>query len=337
MTKPIALLIGSIFYAQNEWSDLSKYAILENLTGGERSEIIENFKSGKYNGVVAIFRTYESAEFTGNFDKELIDSLPDSVKFICHNGAGYDQIDVSAATARQIQVSHTPGAVSNATANVAMKLMLLALRRAWKPQYSLRQGKWRGENMELGHDPEGKTVGIVGMGGIGKAFAKKLMGFDVNIIYYNEFPKIVTDLPAGVNATPVTMDELIEKSDIISLHVPLLPSTRHLLSKDQFNKMKDGVVIINTSRGPVIDEQALADALESGKVYSAGLDVFENEPKINSELFKNDNVIMFPHIGTWTHETQYKMELLVVKNVESALRFDKLLTRVPEQRTMSKF
>lgn len=155
----------------------------------------------------------------------------------------------------------------------------------------------------LGHDPQGKLLGIIGMGGIGKTLAKRCLAFDMTIQYHNRnrlFPE-----PAGTKWVP--MEELLGTSDVISLHTPLTPQTHHLLGKEQFEQMKDGVIIVNTARGPVIDEQALVDALESGKVFSAGLDVFEEEPKVHPKLLENENVVLYPHIGTATFESKWSI------------------------------
>ena len=200
-----------------------------------------------------------------------------------------------------ILVSNTPKAVDGATADVAMFLLLGALRRAWQPLSSLREGRWRGHS-GLGHDPQDRTLGILGMGGIGTALAVRAAAFGMKIQYHNRHP-----VPEDCNPTRaayVSFDELLRSSDVISVHLPLTESTRHTLDREQFQKMKDGVILVNTARGPVINEAALVDALESGKLFSAGLDVYEEEPKIHPKLVENDKVVLLPHIGTATFETQ---------------------------------
>jgi D-3-phosphoglycerate dehydrogenase len=158
--------------------------------------------------------------------------------------------------------------------------------------------------MGLGHDPEGKVLGILGMGGIGTAMAKRAAGFQMNIQYHNR-----TELPADqnpVNAKYVSFEELLRTSDVISVHVPLSQATTHLISREQFAMMKDGAIVINTARGAVIDEAAMVEALESGKLFSVGLDVYEKEPEIHQGLVNNDKVVLAPHIGTATFETQVR-------------------------------
>ena len=179
--------------------------------------------------------------------------------------------------------------------------MLGALRRAHVPYTAVRAGRWRGA-MGLGHDPEGKVLGILGMGGIGTALARRAAPFDLRIQYHNRRPVAPQQNPT--NAQYVSFEELLSTSDIISIHLPLSGATRHLIGPQEFSMMKDGVILVNTARGKIIDEEALVEALESGKVFAAGLDVYEREPEIHEGLLKSDNVILMPHVGTATFETE---------------------------------
>jgi lactate dehydrogenase-like 2-hydroxyacid dehydrogenase len=196
---------------------------------------------------------------------------------------------------------------------------------------AVRKGEWRGKSYALGHDPRGKTLGILGMGGIGQAVAERAKPFGMSIQYHNR-----NRLPAEEEqgAKYVSFEELLKTSDILSLNLALNKNTRHILSKPQFEKMKEGMVIINTARGPIIDEAALVDALDSGKVSAVGLDVFEEEPKIHPGLIANERAVLLPHLGTSTWETQKGMEMLVLDNLRSAIEGKGLLTRVPEQKEM---
>ena len=182
-----------------------------------------------------------------------------------------------------------------------MYLLLGALRRSHVPSTAVRAGKWRG-NMTLGHDPGGKVLGILGMGGIGRALARRAVPFGLQIQYHNRRPVFGELNPT--NATYVTFEELLRTSDIISIHLPLSEATRHMLGPEQFGMMKDGVVVVNTARGSIIDENALVEALESGKVFGAGLDVFENEPDVHPGLAANGNVVLLPHAACLTVEIQ---------------------------------
>lgn len=286
---------------------------------------------------------------TGPFDAELISKLPESLEFICHNGAGYDNIDIAACTSKGrqspspcsstfqeyiidspnpgIEVSHTPKAVNNATADIAIFLLLGTLRRVHIPYTAIRASQWRGAT-QLGYDPQHKILGILGMGGIGREVAVRARAFGMKIQYYNR-SQLSPDLEQG--AKYVSFEELMKTSDVLSLNCSLRKETVGIIGKKEFELMKKGVIIINTARGQLIDEAALVDALGSGKVFSAGLDVYEEEPKVHEGLLKNPNVVLLPHIGTATVETQKDMELLVLENMRSALEKGRLVTQVAEQ------
>lgn len=207
--------------------------------------------------------------------------------------------------------------------------MLGAMRRITHPFKALRVGKWRGPTFQLGHDPRGKVLGILGMGGIGQAVAHRARAFGMKVQYYNrrQLPK-----EQEGDAEYVSFNDLLKTSDVLSLNLSLNESTRHIIWKPQFDMMKDGVIIINTARGPLMDEDDLVEALNSGKVWSVGLDVYEDEPQIHEGLRTNDNVVLLPHIGTATVETQKDMELLVLENMKSAIEKGELITGIPEQK-----
>ncbi|KAK5134202.1 hypothetical protein LTR08_006862 [Meristemomyces frigidus] len=324
-----ALLIGNITHARKEWEALGSLVTLKEYGSGSREDFLSKIKSGEYDDVVGIYRSNDSTSVSGPFDKELVKALPKSLRYITHNGAGYDNIDVPACTARSIDVSSTPIAVNDATADVAIFLMLGALRRVTIPFQGLRKGEWRGGAFKLGHDPKKKVLGVLGMGGIGQAVAHRAKAFGMHIQYHNR-----SRLPPSEEqgATYVSFDALLKTSDVLSCNLALNAATRHIISTPQFELMKDGVVIVNTARGPIIDEAALVAALSSGKVFSAGLDVFEQEPEIHPGLLGNENVVLLPHIGTATWETQRDMELLVLENLTSAIEGRGLVTQVPEQK-----
>lgn len=253
------------------------------------------------------------------FDAQLINHLPASLKSICHNGAGYDQIDVHAAKARGITVSHTPAAVDDATADTAMFLVLSSLRQYYRAEVNARNGKWK-SGLKPAHDPQHKTLGIIGMGGIGTTLAKRATAFDMKVIYHNRNP--------NPNADPSytyikSQQELLAQSDVVSLNLPLNKQTEKSFGKTQFDQMKQGAILVNTARGGVVDEEALIDALNSGKLSSAGLDVYPAEPKIDPRLLKMDNCILLPHMGTETVETQKKMEMQVFGSIKTALQTGK--------------
>ncbi|KAJ6048622.1 uncharacterized protein N7446_011305 [Penicillium canescens] len=313
--KPKVLLLGSISHASTAWSALGELAELIEPTATNRAEFIQECKDGKLDGVVAIYRTIFSTSITGLVDEELVNIMPSSLKYIAHCGAGYDQIDVHACSARspQIRVSNVPTAVDDATADVNMFLILGALRNFNTGMNALRQGK---------------VLGILGMGGIGRNLKKKAEAFGMKVIYHNR-RKLSDELSGGAEYVPFNV--LLSTSDVISLNLPLNKNTRHIISKAEFAKMKDGVVVVNTARGAVMDEAALVESLDSGKVFSAGLDVFEEEPTIHPGLLSNQNVMLVPHMGTWTSETILAMEEWAIENISMALQVGKLKSPVPEQ------
>ena len=230
-----------------------------------------------------------------------------------------------------ISVSNTPGAVDASTATIAIWLMLGALRQIHIPYMATRSGNWRGR-MTLTHDPENKILGILGMGGIGTAVAKRAVAFGMSLQYHNRHE--LSEEKNTIGAKYVGFEELLRTSDVISVHLPLNEGTRGMLGKKEFEMMKDGVVLVNTARGPIVDEATLVEALESGKVWGAGLDVYEREPIIHEGLLKNDHCVLMPHVGTAALETQRKMEELVIRNLRSAITEGKLLTPVAESKAV---
>ncbi|KAI0122355.1 D-isomer specific 2-hydroxyacid dehydrogenase [Daldinia grandis] len=327
-SPPTVLLIGNLAHANEEWKSLgSKYTLLE-FRQGTREQFLENCRDGTYAAVSGCYRSNVSTAITGPFDRELVAALPESWKFIAHNGAGYDNIDVAACSERKIAVSSTPVAVDDATADVGIFLMLGALRYAHEPLVALRQGRWKGR-VQLGHDPRGKSLGILGMGGIGRAMADRARSFGMNIIYHNR-RQLDPSLEKG--AKYVSFDELLAQSDVLSLNLALNESTRHIISAPELAKAKKGVVVVNTARGALINEADLVAALESEHVSAVGLDVFENEPEIHPGLVKNDRAFLLPHLGTTTVETQREMELLVLRNLQALVDEGKILTLVGEQK-----
>lgn len=240
---------------------------------------------------------------------------------------GYDQIDVDACTKRGIKVTNAPDPVTDATADLAIWLLLGALRQLNPSLESLRQGNFK-KGLAFGHDPQGKTLGILGMGRIGRALKRRAEPFGMKTIYHNRNP-LSESQAAG--AKYVSLDQLLVESDVISIHVPLNTNTRHFIGALELGKMKDGVVLVNTARGAVVDEAAMAAALEKGKIASVGLDVYEKEPLINESLMKSSRALLVPHLGTHTTETLAKMESLAMENARRGCCGEPLLTVVAEK------
>ncbi|KAI1921912.1 glyoxylate reductase [Ophidiomyces ophidiicola] len=329
--RPKVLLLGKIEHAHIAWNALSDVADLIEPQSTNRQDFIEECRSGRLDGVVVAYRTFESVSITGIIDDALVNALPKSMRFLAHCGSGYDQVNVQACSARSppLMVSNVPTAVDDATADVNMFLIIGALRNFNTGMQALREGKWKGKPLPvLGHDPQGKTLGILGMGGIGRNLKRKAEVFGMNVIYHNR-RQLTEELADG--AQYVTFDELLSQSDVLSLNLPLNNNTRHIISTAEFAKMKDGVVVINTARGAVMDEEALVQALDTGKVFSAGLDVFEAEPEVHPGLLRNPNVMLVPHMGTWTVETQTAMEEWAIGNIRHVFDTGRLKSPVPEQ------
>lgn len=290
---------------------------------------------GKYASITNIARTVSSAAQTGRFDSEIAAALPDSVKSVSHCGAGYDQIDPQPLLDRKIQLSNVTTPVEAPTALTAVFLALSALRNYQIGHNLLVDGQWpeKGEaGAPLGRDPEGLTVGILGMGGIGQAIRDRLLPFGFARIVYHNRLRLEPDLEGP--AEYLNFDDFLAQLDVIMVTVPLNANTHHLINAKTLAKMKEGVVLVNTARGAVIDEAALITSLRSGKVGSFGADVFENEPEVPKELREMANVVLLPHMGTFTSQARRNMEEFVVENIEHQIKTGKVKTIVPEQKNL---
>ena len=252
---------------------------------------------------------------TDRIDEEALDMAP-QLRMIANFGVGYNNIDVKAATSRGIMVSNTPGVLTDATAELAFALILAASRRVVEGDRMVREGRFQfwAPMLFLGREVTGKTLGIVGLGEIGKAVARIAGSFHMRILYYQRHqldPAEESEL--AVEYTD--LETLLMTSDIVSLHVPLTEETRHLIGEKELSHMKTKSFLINTSRGPVIDEAALVSALKEGKIGGAGLDVYEHEPSLTPGLTELDNVVLLPHVGSGTHEARFRMGSLAVENL----------------------
>ncbi|ODN30053.1 hydroxyacid dehydrogenase [Fervidobacterium thailandense] len=234
------------------------------------------------------------------------------LKIIGRAGTGLDNIDVKAAEAKGIKVLNTPGANSISVAELTIGLMIACSRHIARGTIDLKNGKWTKKELE-GHELYGRTVGIIGFGNIGREVAKRLLAFDMRVLAYDPFVK-ETDMPVQL----VDLETIYRESDYITIHVPLTPETKNMINKETFAKMKDGVIIINAARGGIINEEDLYEALVSGKVYAAGLDVFEVEPptdELRQKLLALPNVVATPHVGASTFEAQERVGMLLVERL----------------------
>jgi lactate dehydrogenase-like 2-hydroxyacid dehydrogenase len=251
---------------------------------------------------------------TEKADEELLAAAP-KLRIVATVSVGYDNIDVPACTRHRVVATHTPGVLDDTTADFAWTLLMAIARRLVEGDAWMRSGTWPGWDLDqlLGGDIWGKTLGIVGMGRIGRGVARRARGFQMRVLYHDQ-ARISADVERELRAEFVSFENLLRESDFVTLHVPLLPETRHLISTAQFEKMKRTAYLINTSRGPVVDEAALADALERKLIAGAALDVYEYEPKVHPALIPRKDVILAPHIASASIETRTKMAVMAATN-----------------------
>jgi glyoxylate reductase len=254
---------------------------------------------------------------TDKIDDHIISRLP-NLKIISNFAVGYNNIDIESASKHNIMVSNTPGVLTEATADTAFALLISAGRRIVESDKFMRNGKFKGWDpmLLLGTEMHGKTVGIIGAGRIGTAFAKRCLGFGMKIIYFSKSKNRAFE--DTLNAKKVTLDKLLKVSDFISIHLPLNQNTFHLLGKEELSKIKPTAVLVNTARGEIVDEKELIKLLKSKRIFAAGFDVYEGEPNVNKELFKLNNVVVLPHIGSATLETRSKIAEMASLNVINA-------------------
>lgn len=278
----------------------------------KKLELIQQLKQAQ--GLVCLL--------TDQIDAEVIASAPD-LKAIANVAVGYNNIDVHAASEHGVLVTNTPDVLNDATADLTFALLLAAARRIPEAHAYTVAGKFNGWELfqpHLGLSVTGQTLGIVGMGRIGQAVAKRAQGFNMRVLYYNRH-QLESAQEDALGATYVSFDTLLADSDFVSVHVPLTDETKHLFNREAFKRMRSSAVIINTARGPVIDEAALAQALEAGEIAGAALDVFEEEPVVNTALLSlRKHVVLTPHIGSATVATRRAMSVVAAKNLVAALQ-----------------
>lgn len=258
---------------------------------------------------------------TERVDSEVVEAASDQFWGISQVAVGYDNIDVEAATRKGIYVTNTPEVLTETTADFAFALLMATARRIAEADRYVRSGRWDipwGLTMFLGQDVWGKTIGIIGMGRIGAAVARRAKGMNMRILYYDVYRNDVAEKELG--AQYVDLETLLKESDFVSIHVPLTPATRHLISEEKLRLMKRTACLINTSRGPVVDEKALYKALKEGWIWAAGLDVWEKEPTDpDNPLLSLENVTAAPHIASASYETRTKMAIMAAENMTAIL------------------
>lgn len=285
-----------------------------------KKEIIKALKKKPYDGVIDFL--------TDNIDKDVFDACPNT-KVIANFSVGFNNIDLEEAQKRNICVSNTPGTSVTAVAEHTIAMILTLTTRIDEGDRFMRKGKFKGWDPDLliGTNLKGKTVGLIGVGQIGTEVAKILhYGFGVNVIYSDIVPNLELEKTTG--PTRKETDEVLREADIVSLHVPLLPTTHHLINKESLATMKKSAFLINTSRGPVIDEKALVHALKNGIIKGAALDVYEFEPKLTKGLSELSNVVLTPHIASASQSARNMMAEITAKNIISAFETGKVINSV---------
>ncbi len=257
---------------------------------------------------------------TESMDAGFMDAAGDGLKVIANMAVGYDNVDLEAAKERGLVVTNTPEVLNETTADTAFMLMLAAARRLGEGERIVRAGRWEawGPKMLLGPDVWGKRLGVVGFGRIAQAVARRAKGFGMEVFYTARSRK--EEAERELDARYLELGELLETCDFVSIHTPLTNETTHLIGASELEKMKPEAVLVNTSRGPVIDESALANALEDRRIFAAGLDVYEEEPEVHPKLLRLENVVLAPHIGSASIETRDKMAQTAGEDLRAVLR-----------------
>ena len=262
-------------------------------------------------------------------DDAFLDAAGDQLRAVCNVAVGFDNIDVPAATKRGVLVTNTPAVLTEATADLAMTLILAVTRRIGEGERLIRAREpWSWHMfMLLGTGLQGKTLGVVGMGAIGQSLARRAKAFGMEIVY-SDARQAPAEVEQELGARRVELDELLRTADVVSIHAPLMDETRHLINAETLGLMKDSAYLVNSARGPIVDEAALVDALKAGQIAGAGLDVYENEPETHPGLVDLDNVVLLPHLGSATIETRTAMGVLAAENAVLALRGERPKTPV---------
>lgn len=266
---------------------------------------------------------------TEKVDAELLDAAGSQLRVVANVAVGYNNIDVPACRERNVIATNTPGVLTDATADIAMGLILMSTRRMAEGERVIRSGQaWQwGMFYMLGSGIQGRRLGIVGMGQIGAALARRAKAFGMDVVYSNRRP-VSDELALELGCRRLDLAELLATSHVVSLHCPYSPDTHHLIGAAELAAMRSDAYLVNTARGPVVDEAALADALRAGVIAGAGLDVFENEPVVHPGLLDLDNVVLVPHLGSATIETRTAMATLAATNALAVLRGDEAPTPI---------
>ena len=296
--ETIEFLAGSFDVTSNQANvDFKREAIIERLQGMD----------------AAVITTSDPV------DEEFLTRCP-GLKAVCSASVGFNHIDLEACTRHGVIATNTPGVLTDSVADMALCLTLATVRRLSEGERMVRAKQWKGSHLKqlLGHDLHHATVGVCGFGRIGQAIAKRLRGFDTKVLY-TDISRVDRKIEDALQASYASKDDLLRQSDIVMLILPFTPETHHYIGKAELAKMKVSAVLINIARGGIVDDAALADALKTGRIWSAGVDVYENEPVVNPALFDVTNVVLTPHIASATEATRRAMTMLAAQNCVAAL------------------
>lgn len=277
-----------------------------------KQELVGRLRSGDYNALYCML--------TNPIDAEVLDAAP-GLRIVANMAVGYNNINVEEATRRGVAVTNTPGVLTDTTADFAWTLLMAAARRVAEADRFVRDERFHGWGplMMIGHDVHHKTLGIIGFGRIGRALAKRAGGFDMQVLYHDRYPAD-PDTERALNARSVSMEELLAQSDFVSVHTDYNPETHHLIGAPELASMKPTAYLINTSRGACVDEAALVQALRSGTIAGAGIDVFEREPEIDRGLLELSNAVLAPHIASASLDTRNAMGTMASDNIIALFR-----------------
>lgn len=325
--RPSILLVGEINFARQAWQKIEASHRVIQYDTGDRNDLLKKFERNEFDDFVAVCSSNQYNHLTGAFDDHLISRLPKTVRAICNIGSGVNSIDVESCTRHGITVTNTPLAGADAVADTTLFLILGAHRRAMSSLSRAKQGQWQ-RDTPVGRDIQGRTLGLYGFGSIASTVAERAKAFGMNVQYYTPTAKrngyVTPDHHVEAGYRSVPFDELIKTSDVVSIHAPLTADTHHVFSRPEFEKMKRGVVFINTARGSLVDQQALIEAVQSDHIWAVGMDVFEEEPEVPEVIRNDERFFITPHVATKTEQARLQMEECMIQNLTAVLDQEEL-------------
>ena len=320
-----------------------KILVTRKMTDEAENKLAENFdvtfnKNDEpipYDELIKLANQYDGLVVSGwdKFDENFFNQMSGKLKIIATFSVGYDHINTKSAKEKNVVITNTPNVLNDAVAEITLLLMLVTCRKAYEGINLVKSDKWKNVkvdfvNFVMGQSMTGKTLGIIGLGRIGRIVAKRAKGFGMKIIYYNR-NKLSNELEDGAKYYE-SVNSMMPDCDFVSIHTPATSETKNILNSEAINLLPNHAIVINTSRGSTLDDEALIEALKNKKIYAAGLDVFIDEPNVDKRYLKLDNCFLLPHIGSSNYETRDAMAMLAVKNINAFFDNKTLLSRVTE-------